>query len=127
MNAGKHTPGPWKFSREHFGKDAHARDRFQTVWTVWAPGARGNMFRADLPDFCGGPEVMEEHAAAVQEVAANVALVCAAPDLLEALEKLAGMVPDIAKALPFGVPTAYADAFDKARAAIAAARGEVSA
>lgn len=57
---------------------------------------------------------------------ANAALIAAAPDLLEALEKLADMVPEIARALPYGVPSAYATAFDNAHAAIAKARGEVA-
>ena len=102
----KFTQGPW-----HVGGVGGCRPSM-----VYGPNGR-TVARTWSPNLADGSE----------EEKANAALIAAAPDLLEALEKLAGMVPEIAKALPFGVPMSYADAFDKARAAIAAARGGVAA
>lgn len=101
MEKATYTPGPWR------------AEGWKNVVV--------NLPTGETIALCPGPKY-----APLGVFQANAALIAAAPDLLEALEKLVGMVPEIARALPFGVPMAYAVAFDDARAALAKARGEVA-
>jgi hypothetical protein len=101
MEKATYTPGPWR------------AEGWKNVVV--------NLPTGETIALCPGPKY-----APLGVFQANAALIAAAPDLLEALEKLADMVPEIARALPSGVPLAYADAFDNARAALTKARGEVA-
>ena len=98
MDATKYTPGPWAVN-------GNTPDQVYTEQGDTLAIVRGTRRISD------------------EERNANARLIAAAPELLEALEKLANMVPEIARALPSGVPMAYAEAFDKARAALTKARG----
>jgi hypothetical protein len=105
----------------------------ETKYTPGPLGIKGSVTKDGAEDFAvvaGGQIIAEVFGRSslkdFHPSRENANLFAAAPDLLEALEKLVGMVPEIARALPFGVPMAYAVAFDDARAALTKARGEVA-
>lgn len=89
-----HTPGPWRFTRDHtpgqYGINERIRDRHNSV-------------------------ICNLHINAE----ANARLIAAAPDLLAALQGLAWAVSGIEY-----VETEYAEQVAQARAAIAEAQGE---
>lgn len=103
MRAATHTPGPWGAS---VGAGHVAIMTGPTIDTVLAYGVTST-----------------------PEGVANARLMAAAPEMLEALERL---IPWACKAMVEGVhkncilPNALDSAINQARAAIAAARGEVA-
>lgn len=102
MSTNKHTPGPWDWDEDP------AKDFLEHDWKESAPW---------LVDVCGkgvitGQVVCENHS--------DARLIAAAPELLEALEMC---VKSMKSCLPDFNPFDQA-AYDKARAAIAKARGE---
>ncbi len=102
----KHTPGPWKHNRGPVSE------------SIYAPDGNGHLV------------AILYHGDADNQ-AANARLIAAAPDLLEALEELLQHKPAF-RTMPLGAPNSYARqeqyshiaAEDKARAAIAKAKGE---
>lgn len=99
MSEAKHTPGPW--SADWWYHEASG----QGGWSFSAGGRR-------LP-LCD----MEMDPAKDDEPEANARLISAAPEILEALRLLMIEGPDLDE-------MSWADACDKARAAIAKATGE---
>lgn len=105
-----HTPGPWEARRDpcHFGALS------SVVGGAQAGGVRLNR---ELMVEVGGHGTLQ-----IQE--ANTRLIAAAPDLLEALEELKGMLLEWHDDMPDHVGDAEAGAIEKARKAIAKAKGE---
>ena len=117
MNAGKHTPGPW--TAENLAETINANGGTSSHKYAWqVVGAEGCVSAvARLAMVGAGPAT----------VAANARLIAAAPSMLVALEEL--LIICISRGQAMGRPAGLADSgpvIDEARAAIAAARGEVS-
>jgi ketosteroid isomerase-like protein len=100
----KHTPGPWRneggiSATWEDGEEVQVCALFTTKWTYTEPDAHAKNDRMR------------------RESEANARLIAAAPELLEALEAvMSGQIG--------GTPDLDAERFQKARAAIAKARGE---
>lgn len=106
----KHTPGPW--IEDHF---QYAGEHQRDIYAELSDGSRVQV--AAVAEMLG----FRPH----WEAEANANLMAAAPDLLEALEKVAGHFLMLATG---NMPAeSYADDFNAAQAAIARARGEVTA
>lgn len=104
--SGKHTPGPWLLQAEHDGE-----------WSVWARQPHTGTLATFYCEDINGLFPAEN----------NARLCAAAPDLLASLVELLEPLEAAAKAL--GSQGKFLDmhgeaAFDRARAAIAKARGE---
>lgn len=105
----KHTPGPWVIGNNH---DASSEDFIIR---------QGD----DLDALAIGSAFVDHIGLPLDEARHNAALIAAAPELLEALawfaDELQGIIHQIC---PHGVPLIVSEAHDKARAAIARAKGE---
>lgn len=102
---GKHTPSPW------FGNETLIEDSWRgyPFWVGEIVGANGNRIVAGLPDY-------RFDSSEVDEDRANLFLLAAAPELLEALT---GCIEHMEYSTPQGKA-----AYETARAAIAKAAGE---
>jgi hypothetical protein len=99
-----YTPGPWKV------KDG------------WDKNGNGKYFPEVV--FCETPKlkgvvVNESHNQEAESIMANAYLIAAAPELLEALERLAGDIEDLGAEYDYST-------MSMVRAAIAKAHGELS-
>lgn len=107
----KHTPGPWIFGVEEWDDDASRRKPVAKPFDYSGPGHYDNpsIFGADGSEIVGCDEYM------VFRNPADIRLLVAAPDLLEAL---------CALVLNIDAGGATLSAMKDARAAIAKAEGE---
>lgn len=116
MSKAKHTPGPWvistdKWCNPHIAEiDAPESHHIALATSVYFFG--DDMYHLDLEE--------------TERCQANTRLICAAPDLLGALEKLTAIAeksiypkPDVGPDHPYSILL-------DARAAIAKAKGEAS-
>ena len=118
--ASKHTPGPWRLN-DFYGANVDQRP----IKAVVGPEGNGRLIHA-VPDFMIDPESL-----------ANARLIAAAPELLEALERVAGIADSRHGSISCWCPENFLDSMPDdsepdshssgckaARAAIAKARGD---
>ena len=105
MSETKHTPGPWSvYDQRHLFTNHEGSARL-IAGNIWIACVHGSHV---------GPQSKEE-------ADANISLIAAAPELLEALESLIANVYSCACTMP---TKEEREAWDKADAAIAKAEGE---
>jgi hypothetical protein len=103
-----HTPGPWKVVNNSWSDT-----------TIVAPGFDHGICLLDI-----NHATEESQEADEAQMAANAALIAAAPDLLEALRALECHVSaNLSSDYPAGIDVEFDEPFKKARAAIARATG----
>lgn len=108
MSNAKHTPGPWK----HIEEDGHNRIVGPDNEPLFMVGSYGQFGR-------NGPlPIRKTHISSICEEAANARLIAAAPELLEACQRLIGSL-----GVMIGDPDNDGDIVF-ARAAIEKAKGE---
>lgn len=97
----QHTPGPWALTAEGFG------------FSVRSAGTMENGYLSE--HICSMDHYRDDRA---EEQTPNARLIAAAPELLEALQKLCAIADD-------GDVASWVSEWDAARAAIAKATGEL--
>ena len=94
----KHTPGEWYMKHGDGWADVYADDGHGRIARIYMRGSKTNN---------------------LSELAGNIALITAAPELLEAVKEIAGHAEKYGAA-----PASATKMFDRARAAIAKAEGK---
>ena len=106
-----HTPGPWEAEYSDYGEE------------IWYGGEGAGVWSIKGPKECYLAGMGDESADEQERAAANARLIAAAPDLLEACERLRDH-GSIADEWGSGQSTELARILDAMDAAIAKARGD---